>query len=462
MSEDTTPRLSRILIVDDDEDILRAAQLCLRGAVDQVDILADPRRIPSAFSEFSYDVVLLDMNFTCDATSGREGLNWLSRILQIDPDAVVVLITAYGDAETAVRAIKSGATDFITKPWQNEKLVATVVAGIRLRRSRLQVQHLQYRQDQLHADLDQPFREIIGNSVQMQGVFRMIEKVAATDANVLIAGENGTGKELAARAIHRHSLRKDRIFCRVDLSALTGSLFESELFGHVKGAFTDAHQDRAGRFEVATGGTLFLDEISNLPLSLQPKLLTAIQERQVTRVGSNTPIDVDVRIISASNQPLDRLVEEARFREDLFYRINTVTIHLPPLRERGDDVELLAESFLSLYSRKYQKRALRMNAAARSRLREYHWPGNVRELQHAIERAVILCDGAVLRAEDLVPVTPAAEDSLLFGNRYDLKSVERAAIRRALAKCGGNVTRAATALGLTRASLYRRMQKHGL
>jgi DNA-binding NtrC family response regulator len=455
-------KISRVLVVDDDEDILQAARLFLKRHVSQVDTLSNPKLIPDTLAKASYDTILLDMNFTRDVTSGQEGFDWLAKILQIDPDAVVVLITAYGDAETAVRAIKSGATDFVIKPWQNEKLLATILSSIRLRQSRQQVEHLQTRQKQLHDDLDQPFHDFVGTSSPMRDVFKLIEKVAITDANVLILGENGTGKELAARALHRQSSRRDNIFCRVDLGAITESLFESELFGHIKGAFTDAKENRAGRFEVASGGTLFLDEISNLPLSLQPKLLTAIQNRHITRVGSNNPINTDIRLVCASNLSLQELVDKKRFRDDLLYRINTVEIHLPPLRERTDDIPLLMNYFLSLYCKKYRKNVMKISAGAMSRLKKYGWPGNVRELQHAIERAVILCDDTTLSENDFALSTSTGSQDQLVVDGVDLDNVEKTVIQKVLARHGGNVTKAAEALGLTRTSLYRRMQKHGL
>jgi len=451
-----------ILIVDDDEDILHAARLLLKRNFSHVETTTDPNRIPAILASESLDAILLDMNFTRDVTSGQEGFDWLARILQIDPDSVVIMITAYGDAETAVRAIKSGATDFVIKPWQNEKLLATVIAGARLRRSRREVARLESGQSILKADLDQPFKDFIGDSAAMRDVFRMIEKVAATDAHVLILGENGTGKELVARAIHRLSPRHNSIFCTVDLGAISETLFESELFGHVKGAFTDARENRAGRFEASSGGTLFFDEISNLPLSLQPKLLSAIQSRQITRVGSSKPIDVDIRLICASNFSSEELLNRRRFREDLLYRINTVEIHLPPLRDRGDDVSILARYFLSFYSRKYNRGELRLSAAALARLRKHHWPGNVRELQHAVERAVILSDGTYLTENDFaLAATSESGHKVVFDN-LDLEGVEKVVIRQALTRSAGNITKAAELLGLTRTALYRRLQKYGL
>jgi len=462
MAEQPSPNDGHILIVDDDEDVLHAARLFLKRHVAELVSETDPARIPDLMANDRFDVILLDMNFTRDVTSGQEGLQWLQRLLRIDPDAVVIMITAFGDTDLTVQAIKAGATDFITKPWQNEKLLATVSSALSLRRSRLEVDSLRSRQKQLSADLDQPFHDFIGACPAMQQVFTVIAKVAKTDANVLILGENGTGKELAARAVHRQSERAEEVFTKVDMGAIAENLFESELFGHVKGAFTDARDDRPGRFEIAGGGTLFLDEIGNLPLPLQAKLLSVLQNRQVTRVGSNTTVPIDIRLICASNTPLDRLVARKAFREDLLYRINTVEIYLPPLRERVEDIPLLADHFLQMYARKYRKTSLNISSSALGKLQRYQWPGNVRELQHAIERAVIMSDADVLRPEDF-PFTSSGTsgDGLVFES-YSLEAVEKTVIRKVLNRHRGNISRAADELGLTRTSLYRRMHKHGL
>ena len=338
-------KLGKILVIDDDEDVLHAARLFLKKHAELIHTEMNPESIPTSLKNEEYDVILLDMNFTKDSTSGYEGFHWLNEILKIDPAAVVVLITAYGDVEMAVKAIKEGATDFVLKPWQNEKLLATISAAMNLKLSRKEVNSLLSRQRQLNADLDQPFHDFIGTSPAMQKVFESIQKVAKTDANVLILGENGTGKELVARAIHRQSLRLNEVFISVDMGAITETLFESELFGHVKGAFTDAKEDRAGRFEIAKGGTLFLDEIGNLSLPLQAKLLTVLENRKVIRVGSNVPRPINVRLICATNMPIDEMVDKNEFRQDLLYRINTVELHLPPLRDRVEDIPLLVEHF---------------------------------------------------------------------------------------------------------------------
>lgn len=452
----------RILIVDDDKDILHAARLFLKQHVNLVHTETDPENIPTLLQNETYDVIMLDMNFTRDVTSGQEGFHWLSRILEIDPQAVVVLITAYGDVEIAVRAIKEGATDFILKPWQNEKLLATVSAAMNLRQSRTEVNHLKSRQKQLSADLDQRFQDFIGSSPSMEEVFTAIEKVATTDANVLILGENGTGKELVARAIHRQSLRGKEVFISVDMGAITETLFESELFGHVKGAFTDAKEDRAGRFEVASGGTLFLDEIGNLSLPLQAKLLSVIENRTVMRLGTNRAHTIDVRLICATNLPIHEMVAEQRFRQDLLYRINTVEIHLPPLRERIEDIPALVDYFLALYLKKYNKPVIRINAPTLKKLRTYHWPGNIRELRHAIERAVIMSDSRTLQPSDFfLPGKESRENGFAL-DMFNLEEVERVVIRNVLKMHSGNISQAARELGLTRTSLYRRMEKYGL
>jgi DNA-binding NtrC family response regulator len=452
----------KILIIDDDEDVLRAARLLLKQHVSLVHTDKDPKRIPSLLNKGDYDVILLDMNFTRDVSSGQEGFHWLDRILEIDPMAVVILITAYGDVEMAVQAIKTGAFDFVEKPWQNEKLLATVSAGMKLRWSQAKVENLKSREKQLYADLDQRFQDFIGDSAAMHQVFSTIRKVARTDANVLILGENGTGKELVAREIHRQSNRFEEAFIPVDMGAIPETLFESELFGHMKGAFTDAKENRSGRFEMASGGTLFLDEIGNLHLPLQAKLLAALQNRTVIRVGSNTAVPIDIRLICATNMPIHEMVEDNRFRQDLLYRINTVEIKLPPLREHIEDVTLLADHFLEIYCKKYKKSFKRIQASTLKRLEKYDWPGNVRELRHAVERAVIMSDSDSLGPEDFfLPDSRITREGVTL-DTYNLGEVEEKVIRAVLIKYQGNVSHAAKELGLTRTSLYRRMQKYGL
>ncbi len=452
----------RVLAIDDNEDILFALKLLLRPHVEKIETRTGPGEIAELMKEEEWDVILLDMNFTKDAISGQEGFDALEQILELDPDAVVVFITAYGDAEKAVKAIKAGATDFVLKPWQNEKILATINSAINLRQSRRQTRSLRMKQQEISAVLDQPFTEFIGHSPEMQEVFNTIKKVSATDANVLILGENGTGKELVARALYRNSLRKEEVFISVDLGSIAETLFESELFGHEKGAFTDAHKAKQGRFEIASGGTLFLDEIGNLTYPLQSKLLTVIERREVIRVGATKPTPIDVRLICATNNNIHSEVAEGNFRQDLLYRINTVEVHLPPLRERTGDVQLLADHFLKIYSKKYRKPIRNIQSAALKKLNQYSWPGNVRELQHAIERAVIMCEGNALTPDDFI-LSPARKSSggLEFDS-YNLDDIEKTIIEKVLKQNQGNVTQAASQLGLTRTSLYRRMEKHGL
>ena len=450
----------KILMIDDDEDVLLAAKMLLKKYNHQVIIEKNPNKIPFLLNNDTYDVILLDMNFSKDTTSGKEGFEWLNQIRERDPDAVVIMITAFGDVEMAVKALKEGATDFILKPWQNEKLIATISTAIKLKKSYNEVDKLRKAKQMLEEQISQPFGNIIGTSPAIKDVFALIDKVAATDANVLILGENGTGKELVARAIHQKSLRKDGSFVTVDMGAITESLFESELFGHKKGAFTDAREDRPGRFELASGGTLFLDEIGNLSVALQSKLLSALQSRKVTRVGSNQALDVDIRLICATNMPLHQLVEEGKFRQDLLYRINTVEIYIPPLCDRMEDIPLIAGHFLDYYTRKYHKQIHSFSPEALAKLKKYPWPGNIRELQHAIERAVIMADSSTLQATDFLfnrkGGVPGDNETL------NLDEVEKAAVSKAIQLHSGNISKAAEELGLTRASLYRRMEKYGL
>jgi DNA-binding NtrC family response regulator len=455
-------KVGKILAVDDNEDILFALKLLLKQHVELITTVNEPAQIPRVLAEENYDVILLDMNFTKDAISGQEGFDWLSKILELDPDAVVCFITAYGDAEKAVKAIKSGATDFILKPWQNEKLLATISSSVKLRRSRMEAKGLKSRQQEISAVYDQPFHEFIGSSLEMQKVFITIKKVASTDANVLILGENGTGKELVARALHRNSARSDEVFISVDLGSIAETLFESELFGHEKGAFTDASKMKQGRFEIAHGGTLFLDEIGNLSLPMQTKLLTVIERREVTRVGSNKPIPVDVRLICATNIDIHDMVSDNSFRQDLLYRINTVEIFLPPLRERTGDIPLLLEHFLKIYSKKYKKNVKGISSDAMKTLNQYPWPGNVRELQHAIERAIIMSEGSQLESDHFLLSSSGKKVGEIELDTYNLEDIEKSIINKVLKQHQGNITQAASDLGLTRTSLYRRMEKYDL
>jgi len=454
---------ARILVVDDEQDILFAAQLALKRHFAAVELLSEPSRLAEKVRQGAFDVLLLDMNFSAGADTGVEGLEYLAQVLTLDPQAVVVLITAHSGVELAVEAMKKGAADFVTKPWQNERLVATLLAAHNLRRSRIEAAELRNRNRGLAA-ATLTGTELIGTSAQMLRVFDTIRRAAPTDANVLILGENGTGKELVAREIHRHSRRAEEVFLRVDLGALAPQLFESELFGHRRGAFTDAKTDRTGLFRAATGGTLFLDEIGNVPLHLQTKLLTALERREVIPVGSERAEPIDVRVICATNRSSRQLADENLFRQDLLYRINTVELLLPPLRERGADIPLLLEHFIALYAEKYNLPAKRLSAAALEGLMAHPWPGNIRALRHAVERAIILSDGPMLDSGDfsLIGVGTDRASEVLVCDSTRLDTLERNAVAQALKDHKGNISRAASALGVTRASLYRRMQKYGL
>jgi DNA-binding NtrC family response regulator len=455
--------IGKLLIIDDDEDVLLAAKMLLKKYSHEVIIEKNPKKIPFLLNDSEYDVILLDMNFSKDITSGKEGFYWLNQILEKDPNAVVILITAFGDVEMAVKALKDGATDFVLKPWQNEKLIATISTASKLKNSYKEVDQLKQTRKVLQEESNQRFKEIIGESPSMKNVYNIIDKVAGTDANVLILGENGTGKELVARALHQKSIRKENVFINVDMGAITETLFESELFGHKKGSFTDAKEDRAGRFEVANGGSLFLDEIGNLSLPLQSKLLTALQRREVIRIGSNKPIPIDIRLICATNMPIYDMVNDNTFRQDLLYRINTVEIHLPALRERMEDIKVLSEHFVDMYCRKYRKASKTISASTLKKFEKYKWPGNIRELQHAIERAVIMSDKNTLMSEDFFFLSQSGDVSDEQRNEsLDLDEVEKSTIRKAITKHNGNISKAAKELGLTRASLYRRLEKHGL
>lgn len=443
-------RYDTLLVVDDDADVLTAARLLMKQHFRRVLTSERPDEIVTLMRDEPIDVFLVDMNFEIGRNTGAEGLKCLDTILEHDSDAVVVLMTAFGDLNTAVRAMREGAADFVLKPWQNDKLVATLKLASELRHSRTTVKAL---------SVPKPAAEMIAASPAMQKVLRVVERVAPTDANVLITGENGTGKELIAQALHRQSVRSDNVLVSVDLGSISESLFESELFGHKKGAFTDAATDRAGRFQAAHMGTLFLDEIGNLSSALQTKLLRVIESREVVPLGSDQPAAIDVRLISATNQPLAQRVADGHFREDLFYRINTIEIRLPPLRERQDDIPLLAQHFISLYSRKYHLSDKQLTTVALEELHRYPWPGNVRELSHTIERALILSDNDALDVGDLdLTKTPLAGR----GESLNLEANEKRTIRSALQRANDNISHAAEALGITRAALYRRIDKFSL
>lgn len=453
---------SKILIIDDDDDVLLAAKLFLKQHVKTVHTDRDPNNIPALLKSESYELILLDMNFSRDAISGKEGFYWLNKIIEIDPGIAVILITAYGDIELAVQGIKEGATNFLLKPWDNKKLLATISTTLEVSKSKRELQDLRSKHKLLLADSDQPYSNIIGQSPGMMQVLNTVQKVAVTDANVLILGENGTGKEVIARAIHRASQRKDEVFVSVDLGAISESLFESELFGYKKGAFTDAKEDRAGRFEAANKGTIFLDEIGNLSQPLQSKLLSVLQNRKVVRLGSVKETPIDVRLVCATNMPLYKMVEENKFRQDLLYRINTVEIHLPPLRERVEDIALLANHFLEMYCKKYKITAKRLHASTLKRLEKHSWPGNIRELQHAIERAVIMSESVILQPNDFFLSASEKPEKEAIVADTNLEATEKMLIRKVIDKHGGNISKAAKELGITRASLYRRIEKHEL
>ena len=452
---------SKILIVDDNEDVLFALNLLLKPRVEAVRVATKPERVEHFMKTFDPDVILLDMNFTRDAVSGQEGMDCLEQILRLDSDAVVVFMTAYSDTDKAVRAIKAGATDFIAKPWENDKMLMTLKSAVELRRSRREVKSLKEKVELLKQTTKEEVPDLIGESVAMKGVKDMLERVALTDANVLILGENGTGKDVVARMLKLLSDRRDDPFVTIDLGSVPEQLFESELFGYEKGAFTGANVSKPGRMEVASGGTLFLDEIGNLSLTMQAKLLTALERKEITRVGGTKSKKIDIRLISATNARLGQMVAEGSFRQDLLYRVNTVEIHIPPLRERGEDVLLLADFFLAKFAKKYGKQIRGIGREAKMMLMKYDWPGNVRELQHAVERAVIMADSSVLKPCNFM-LQPVEQPVLEFdtdGLTMNLEELERDAIERAMRRADGNISRAAELLGITRYTLYRKLNK---
>ncbi len=448
------------LVVDDDPDIALAARLALRELFDQIDTLPSTTELLPYLKRNSPDAILLDLNFERAATEGREGLEYLAKIMEQDPDSAVVIITAHGAVSIAVEAIKRGASDFVAKPWSNERLLATVRSAAALRRSRMDAQVERGRAAELRQAADTP---LLGISESIQRVRELVERAAPTDANVLILGENGTGKEIVAREIHRLSRRSDKPMVSIDLGATTESLFDSELFGHVKGAFTGAAGERIGRLKAADGSTLFLDEIGNLPIHLQPKLLTALEQRQVVPVGSNRPVPIDVRVVAATNLSSDQLADPARFREDLLFRLNTIEIRIPPLRDRRDDIPVLLDHYLALYARKYGKPARDLPPAVLEVLLGQDWPGNVRALRHAAERAVIMADGGRYTLEDFpLPTRPSTPPVPSAAGGLNLDQLEKQMIERALRMHHFNISLAAAELGLSRGALYRRMEKHGI
>lgn len=444
-----------ILVIDDDPDVLTAVRLLLKTEVKEVVIEKNPENIRSILSKQNFDLILLDMNFNSSINTGNEGLFWLRKIKEFKSNAAVVMITAYGDIDLAVRSLKEGAADFIVKPWHNEKLITALKDALDNHGvSKLKSKNAAGNDSIIN-------RELLGESEVMQEIFYKIEKIAPTDANILILGENGTGKDLIAKAIYQQSLRADKVYVKVDIGSLTETLFESELFGYKKGAFTDAKEHRTGRFEAANGGTLFLDEIGNISLHQQARLLSVLQNRQVMRLGDNQPIAIDIRLICATNVPLSELANENRFRKDLVYRINTVELIVPPLRTRNNDILMLANHFSKLYSNKYLKPGLQLDKSAKDKLLQYHFPGNVRELQYSIERAVIMADNDMLQAKDII-FSPIETSRTLNDEPTELKlsSIEKNTIMKVIEKHSGNISKAAKELGLTRTALYRRLNKY--
>lgn len=450
----------KILIVDDNEGILKSLKFSLKYEFEEVETIKNPNVLPSLLRSKSYDVILLDMNFSAGVNTGNEGLYWLKEIFRYDKDAIVILITAYGDVELAVKAIKMGATDFIQKPWDDDKLLATLKSALKLKHTKRKFVEKELSQTKSGPKYQENIK-ILGESESIKEVLYMATKVAKTDACVLILGENGTGKELIARDIHCNSTRTNNTFLSVDIAALSENLVESELFGHMKGAFTDAHEDRKGRFEMASGGTLFLDEIGNLSLAAQTKLLTALQNRKIHPIGSNHSVDIDIRLISATNKSLRQMVNNQEFREDLLFRINTIEINIPPLRDRGDDILLLSNYFLDKFARKYEKNKPQLDKKAQNKLLLYHWPGNIRELQHTMEKAVILSDSEILNPSDFVFHNQEPEDETLASS-LKLQDVERITIEKALSKNKGNLSNTAKELGITRKTLYSKIEKYGI
>jgi len=456
-----TDRSGKILVIDDDKDVLFTARLVLKGLFEKVDTLDRPVLIPEYLRLCKYDVILLDMNFTRGNTSGKEGMEWLVKIIRIDPDACVLTTTAYGEINLAVQAMKNGAVDFIVKPWNKDQLVASIMNVIKIK-SHKSIHKIK----NVHPDPDDSrqmkYQEIISRSKVMTQILETIKTVAPTDANILIMGENGTGKELAAWALHRESSRNRKPFIHVDLGAIPETLFEAELFGHTRGAFTDAREERAGRFETASDGTLFLDEIGNLSLPLQAKILTAIQNREVVRIGSNHPVPVNVRLISATNMPLYQMADSFEFRQDLLYRINTVEITIPPLRERKEDIGLIAKYYLRIFSEQYHKQGIGITEDTLQKLEEYHWPGNIRELAHAIERAVILCKSENLSPCDFILRIKSSPGNVTDESSIRVEDYEKKAIICAMNKHNGNLSKAADELGIARSTLYRKISRFGI
>ncbi len=453
-----------ILVIDDSEDILISARLLLKQKFKQILTSKDPNKLNTLLSQNNIDLVLLDMNFRMGINDGKAGLYWLNHIHEINSNIIVILMTAYGEVSLAVDAMKKGAFDFLLKPWVNEKLIATVSAGLKLKKSKDKVHALESSNEVLKKTIDHGFGPLIGESPPMQALMSVIRKVSVTDAEILLLGENGTGKHHIARLIHQHSNRSQEPFIHVDLGALSETLFESELFGYKKGAFTDAKEDKIGRFEMANGGTIFLDEIGNLPLNLQTKLLTVLQEKKIVRLGEGIQRSIDVRLIFATNAPLNQWVQEGKFRQDLLFRINTIEITIPPLRQRKEDIPLFIDHFLNQYSLKYKKPNLSISQEAKTVLSNHSWPGNIREMQHIMERGVIMCNESEIQEADfnLSVSEPTTTINVSDDDNLNLQEIEKMLIKKAISKHQGNISKAAKELGLTRAALYRRMEKFDL
>ncbi|HLO57657.1 MAG TPA: sigma-54 dependent transcriptional regulator [Bacteroidales bacterium] len=448
-----------ILIADDNKGILNALQLLLNKSFSHIGLLPNPNLLLQELEKKDYDILLLDMNFKAGINTGNEGIYWLREVKKKHPNLEVIMITAYGDIELAVKALKEGAADFVLKPWDNNKLMATIQSVYRLRKSGREIARLKSRENQIKSEAVRYDPVVTGKSQAMKSIMQVVSKVAATEANVLITGENGTGKEVIAKEIHRISGRSSEMFVLVDLSALTETLFESELFGHKKGSFTNAFEDKTGRFLVADKGTLFLDEIGNIPLHMQSKLLTVLQTRKISPVGSTSDIPIDIRLVSATNKGLSQMVSAGQFRQDLLYRLNTIQIHIPPLRERPEDIEDLANHFLKIYENRYDKTGLKIGEDALERLRSNPWPGNIRQLQHTIEKAVILAENPVLRASDFFPGNDETSSPV---TAVTLDDMEKKMIQNALVRNAWNQTAAAEQLGITRQTLYNKIKKYGL
>jgi DNA-binding NtrC family response regulator len=449
-----------VLIIDDDEDVLLSAELYLKQFIERVITESKPTNVIPLILREKVDVVVLDMNYSTGQNDGDEGITWLRKIKSEAPEVEAVMMTAYAGIDLAVKSIKYGAADFIIKPWENQKLLATILSAIQLKISKAEIAELREKQSYLKNESSAEKTELHGRSKGIIGVRKMVEKVASTDANALILGENGTGKDIVARMLHENSNRNKNLMVTVDCGAITETLFESEMFGAVKGAYTDLNHDKKGRFELASGGTLFLDEIGNLSLSMQSKLLTALQNRKIMPVGSTKEVEIDIRLVAATNMPIHEMVDEGTFRQDLLYRINTVEINIPPLRNRPEDISILLEHFIEKYTRKYRRPTMWLERGSMEKLIRYSWPGNVRELQHAVERAVIMGEKSEIKVEDILP--KATRVRRQETTSLNLEHMEKKLIVEALEKCSGNISRASKELGITRTALYRRLDKYNL